>query len=658
MLRSTKLLILFLLGSTAARADHPPEWLRIPAPGDLLPAGVSAWILTQEEKVTQISEETVTYRYRKAIMVFSEAGAKQAVFSIPFTAGSAAVVSSKAWAMSPDGKKCREFGGNEFVIASTSVSSWMWDLSKMVYFDADKYLQPGWIVAYEVVIKSDSTPFDIDWSPRESLPVRFASLQLLPMAGGSVKWKAFSADLPAPVPVGNGGGQSWTASNLAPYDEDIPEGMEHNSMDLRAYLLATPGESKKWADVVRLARAQMDPKEILTPSLDALDKEKIGVGGLWTRIQPICAFVQKEITYLSLTIDSDSMAGYRPHAASDVCDNRYGDCKDKATLLCTLLHGINVEAHVMIVSSGAPRTNTVDWPSAYFNHAIVAILCKEPPPEGATSVRMNGVDYLLFDPTDDQVPFGLLPMDDTGGEGLILAPGVTSTVTIPAFPADVVTISSKVRTVLAADGSGEVDLTEQRFGLIAAEASARDNTQSFAERAGSLEKRIQRRVPLISGLVWKIKDDETAHTWTRTAHFSAQYVGKRMTGGMYVDTDLMSSLPRTSPWEDKSDGWVNITPGTLKREIELDAPVGWEFSELPQDWSLKTASGDGAMRYWIDAGVAKGEIQVKIQGGVLDREAYLGLQRLLNAAFAAERRPVVLKRPKPAVAPVTLAPAH
>ena len=284
--------------------------------------------------------------------------------------------------MSPDGRKCRgEFGGNEFVIASSTVSSWTWDLSKVVLFEADRYLQPGWIVAYKVEVKSTSTPFDIVWSPAEKrAPVRYASLQLVPMPEGSVKWKAFSADMPEPSTIVGSRGLSWTVSNVPAYGRDVPQEMEPNSLVLRAYLLTGAPESKSWADVVRLARAQMDPQAVLTPELQDLAKAKEGKGGLWSRIRPVCRFVQKEVTYLGITIDTDSMAGYRPHSAADVCDNRFGDCKDKATLLCTLLEGHRGRGtHIVLVSSGRPAgEQDPDWPSAYFNHAIVAIPRVEP----------------------------------------------------------------------------------------------------------------------------------------------------------------------------------------------------------------------------------------------------------------------------------------
>jgi hypothetical protein len=101
---------------------------------------------------------------------------------------------------------------------------------------------------------------------------------------------------------------------------------------------------------------------------------------------------------------------------------------------------------------------------------------------------------------------------------------------------------------------------------------------------------------------------------------------------------------------------VNVAPGSMVREIELEAPAGWEFRELPKAWSLKTALGEGSMHYWTEGGVAKGEMQLRIDGGVLDRGSYLAYRDLVNAAVAAERRPVILRRTKPAPTPANPAP--
>jgi transglutaminase-like putative cysteine protease len=653
-----KRLLLYLLCSVLLHAARPPDWLQLPAANDPRPAGASAWILHDAMRITQERPDELVFRHRHAVMPLSEIGVENAVCALEYTAGAESLVSAQAWAMSPDGKQCRAFGGRDFVIVSPTVSNWTWDLTKSVLFLAQRYLQPGWIFAWEVEIKSTATAFDIHWSPRNALPVRVASLDLLPMEEGVVKWKAFSKDLPAPMPGNAASALAWRIVDLPGYDRNVPTGIEPNSMELRAYLAASPTETKTWSDVVRLVRAEMDPKAILTPALDAEAHRLVGTGDFWSRIQPVCRFVQKEITYLSITIDSDSMAGFRPHPASEVWENRYGDCKDKAVLLCTMLGAIGIEARVMLVNSGAPMRNVIDWPSAVFNHAIVAVPCREAPPAGATTVQVGGRDYVVFDPTNEDVPFGLVPNYDTGGLGLVLAPGVSAPVTIPQLPSPTETISSKINTTVAEDGSAAIEISEERFGVAAAEAIARDEAVPLAERTGALEERIQRRVPLISDLTWESTADAPAHHWTCKANFSAQFLGKRIPGGIYVATDLLSAVPSAEPWEEESEGWFNFTPGATRREIQVSAPAGWEFADVPPDWSARTAAGEGSMHYSNGTGIVKGEMRLRIEGGVLDRKAYLLLRDLLRLAVAAERRPLMLHRIKPAIAPAgTAAPA-
>ena len=42
---------------------------------------------------------------------------------------------------------------------------------------------------------------------------------------------------------------------------------------------------------------------------------------------------------------------YQPHAASEVLTNQYGDCKDKHTLLASLLAAAGIKAYPVLVNS-------------------------------------------------------------------------------------------------------------------------------------------------------------------------------------------------------------------------------------------------------------------------------------------------------------------
>jgi len=65
-------------------------------------------------------------------------------------------------------------------------------------------------------------------------------------------------------------------------------------------------------------------------------------------------------------------AGNQPHSAADVLSHGYGDCKDKATLLNTMLQVIGVDSYNVMIS---PTRGLVrqDFPMLMFGHSISAI---------------------------------------------------------------------------------------------------------------------------------------------------------------------------------------------------------------------------------------------------------------------------------------------
>jgi hypothetical protein len=105
--------------------------------------------------------------------------------------------------------------------------------------------------------------------------------------------------------------------------------------------------------------------------------------------------------YVSIPLGVNS---FRPHAAANVLRNRYGDCKDKANLLNTLLGTVGIPAKLVLV----PRFGEVNpaVPGLAFNHAISRVDLPSGP--------------IWVDSTDDVCPFGMLPPGDPGREVLVI----------------------------------------------------------------------------------------------------------------------------------------------------------------------------------------------------------------------------------------------
>ncbi len=82
-------------------------------------------------------------------------------------------------------------------------------------------------------------------------------------------------------------------------------------------------------------------------------------------------FVQEQIRYLGVETGINS---HRPYEPAKVLKQRYGDCKDKALLLVSLLATQNIDSHVALVDTQQGKRLPTLLPShANFNHAIVTL---------------------------------------------------------------------------------------------------------------------------------------------------------------------------------------------------------------------------------------------------------------------------------------------
>jgi transglutaminase-like putative cysteine protease len=82
-------------------------------------------------------------------------------------------------------------------------------------------------------------------------------------------------------------------------------------------------------------------------------------------------FVQNDIRYLGIEMGANS---YKPTPASQVCEHRFGDCKDKTQLCVVMLRALGINACPALVSTtrGAETENLLPSPLA-FDHAIVKL---------------------------------------------------------------------------------------------------------------------------------------------------------------------------------------------------------------------------------------------------------------------------------------------
>jgi len=83
-------------------------------------------------------------------------------------------------------------------------------------------------------------------------------------------------------------------------------------------------------------------------------------------------FVQDDIRYFSVSISENT---HRPQQPDVTLERRFGDCKDKALLLATLLRAMGVRANPVLVSDSMGRRILGSLPTPLaFDHAVVQVV--------------------------------------------------------------------------------------------------------------------------------------------------------------------------------------------------------------------------------------------------------------------------------------------
>jgi len=165
----------------------------------------------------------------------------------------------------------------------------------------------------------------------------------------------------------------------------------------------------KWCEYAHRGAAAVN--EDITRQSKKIIKESMRLG---EKLQAIATFVQKEIRYVAVEIGKGRWA---PRAAGKTLFNRYGDCKDKTTLMRSLLMAAGIRAEAALVSLTYPVDPRLPSPFQ-FNHVIVAVPVgeKDHLPDLKNAIVDN---WLFFDPTDPATQFGELPWGLQGSRILL-----------------------------------------------------------------------------------------------------------------------------------------------------------------------------------------------------------------------------------------------
>lgn len=495
------ILALLSLAPRLRAGESAPDWLRAAAQEKLpaYPDNPIAVILLDEEQTTVQDNGEIDVRHRIAYKILRpEAQDEYGYAAVQFD-NETKVTSFKAWTITSDG---HELAVGEKDAIETSLSTYEVftdDKAKVLKFPE---AVTGSVVGYEYVQKQRPFLFENDWEFQDLLPVKQARFVLQLPAGW--EYSAFWFNYPEQKPQVSGNHYVWEMSDVPGLDKelDMPPweaiggrlGIKYFPRDpsMRARTTGSWNDLGLWYDGL------VQNSRVASPEI----KQKVaeltsGISDPIAKVRALTDYMQRQIRYVAISI---GIGGYQPHPAADVFAHQYGDCKDKVTLLSTMLHEIGIESYYVIVNTdrGVVRP---DYPSMHFDHVILAMRL----PDNIDSVALYATAdepglgrILFFDPTDEYTPLGYLPDDLQDNYGLIVTPTGGQLVQLPLLPPATNRLLRAGTFTLSPAGDLSGEIRELRWGGPAAE-----------DRAAFLEAQPSKRAEVIEGFLGEFLNNFT-----------------------------------------------------------------------------------------------------------------------------------------------------
>jgi transglutaminase-like putative cysteine protease len=180
----------------------------------------------------------------------------------------------------------------------------------------------------------------------------------------------------------------------------------------------------------------------------------------------IVQYLDREVRYTGVEFGEAALV---PQSPSESLARKYGDCKDKASLLVAMLRTADIPAYIALLNAGSPEDVVSDLPGiGMFDHAIVYV---------------PGNPDLWIDATDEYARLGEIPNGDQGRLALIVRADSNSLVHTPVSSSADNVLIEKREIYLAENGPARIVETSQPHG--SSESSYR---RSYADKQSKAAK--------------------------------------------------------------------------------------------------------------------------------------------------------------------------
>jgi len=580
-----------IAGVRPASAGDTPAWMHalvsVPLPAH--DEKTDAVLLYSERTVTVQSGDKIKTTVREAYKILRPSGRDYGIVAASFNSRSK-ITGMRGWCIPAQGKDYEVKDKEAVEVSLPKIEG-----SELVSDVKDKLLRipaadPGNIVGYEY--EEEVQPFVLQdvWYFQETSPVREShyTVQLPP----GWEYKATWINYPEAKPTQTGNQVQWVVTDVRGIrrEDDMPPWRGIAGLLVISFVPPGGGTNRgfqNWREMGNWEEGLEQGRRDASPEI----KQKVAAltGSAATplaKMQALAKFVQGDIRYVAIEL---GIGGWQPHPAPEIFTHRYGDCKDKATLLSSMLREIGIESFYISINTvrggAAPdRPPMIGW----FNHEILAVHLPDDVKDKSLVATVEDPKLgrlLIFDPTDEYTPFGQLRGELQANHGLLVTPEGGELIKLPQLPATMNGVVRTAKLALSQNGTLSGDFVEERDGDYGSQQRGfLKSVAKDADRIKFLESLISHSLSTFQITKASIAnlehmDQPFGYNYSLVAPNYAKTAGNlilvrpRVLGSNSSDL-LEKKEPRMYPVE--FDG-----PAKNTDTIEITLPTGYEVDDLP-----------------------------------------------------------------------------
>jgi uncharacterized protein DUF3857 len=602
-------LTLLTFGSPASATDVP-EWLRNlqRQPAKSYADDVNAVILLDDNVTTVKDNGDILRRQRLAWRILRPEGRERfSVYGISYNVDTK-VNYLRGWSITAKGQEYESKSSDVMERNATSFE---------VYSDAkEKILRVlgadvGTVIGFEFEELEHPMVYQDEWGFQGGEPIERSRYELHLASGW--RFKADWMNHKEEKPTEENGALNWQVTDV-PRIENEPR--RPPAEGLAAGVVFTFFNDKiasktyrDWSEFgtwyTQLSSNVRDASPALTQKVQDLAPAN---QPLMERIKALAGFAQHDVRYVAIYL---KLGGWRPHNASDIFNHRYGDCKDKATVLSSMLAQIGVKSYYLLVNDTRGVVTKDRPPMLRFNHMILAIAL----PEASYSKPMPALyehpklgHLLIFDPTNDIVPFGQIPYYEQDNYGLLVGEQGGELIHMPLAPPEANGVFRTAKLKLLPDGAlqGEIEERYTGFNAMLFRGGLQHETEN--DRKKIIERLLANSLGNFQLDKFElVNPNDIDQDLVIKLTFSAAHYAKNAGSMLLVRPRVLGEL--AGRWDaNKPRHYAYEFPGPfLARDtVEISLPEGFKVDELPDparvtlpfaEYVSKTESSEGVLKY-------------------------------------------------------------